>query len=83
MIELMFLKVLMLIRQVHQECIICHYWKFLNGSRDVLMMSIDINSIAILNIHVVDYFCIINGIMKIEAINLYIPLNHKMAPTKK
>ena len=30
MIELTFLKVLMLIRQVHQKSITCHYWNFLN-----------------------------------------------------
>ena len=34
------------------------------------MMSIDINSIAILNIHGVDPCCIINGIGKSEAMNL-------------
>ena len=33
-------------------------------------MSIGINSIAILNIHGVDYLCIINGISKSEAMNL-------------
>ena len=57
-----------------KECIICHYWYFsdkrfrfqpavCNGYHDVLM-SIYINSIAILNIHGVDYRCIINGIGK-------------------
>ena len=35
-------------------------------------MSTDINSIAILNIHGVDYLCIINGISKSEAMNLLI-----------
>ena len=45
-----------------KECIICHYWYFLdkefkfqpsvcNLFHDLLMMSININSIAILNIH--------------------------------
>ena len=59
-----------------EECIICHYWYFLvkgfkfNGCHNVLMMSIDINSIVILNIYGVDYRCIIVGISKIEAINL-------------
>ena len=33
-------------------------------------MSININSIAILNIHAVDYCCISSGVKKSEAINL-------------
>ena len=36
---------------------------------DILKMPIDINSIAILNIHSVDYPCIIIRISKIKAIN--------------
>lgn len=31
--------------------------------------SVDINSIAILSVHNIDYHCIINGITKSEAIN--------------
>ena len=53
-----------------KECIICHHWYFLDkGFRfqptvskdchDVVMVSIDISSIAILNIRGVDYCCII------------------------
>ena len=66
------------------ECIICHYWYFLvprfqqvvcNRCHDVLMMPIDLNSIFILNIHGVDYHCIITGITKLEAINLLINAN--------
>ena len=34
------------------------------------MMSIDINGNAILNVHELDYRCIINRIRKSEAINL-------------
>ena len=34
------------------------------------MMSINLNDIAILNIHGVDYRCIIHGISKIEAMGL-------------
>ena len=63
-----------------KECDICHYWYFLdkrfnfqpdvcNGCNDVLM-SINLNDIAILNIHDVYYRCIIIGISKIKAINL-------------
>ena len=82
MIELTFLKVLMLIRQVHQKKYnICHYWYFLdkwfkfqpdacNEFHDVLMMSINLNDIAILSIHGVDYHCIIHGISKSEAMGL-------------
>ena len=64
-----------------KECIICHYCYFLdeeftfqptacNDCHDVLMMFIDINSIVILSIHVVDFCCIIVGITKSEATNL-------------
>ena len=52
------------------ESIICHYWYFLdkefkfqasvrNGWPDVLMMSTNLSSIAISNIHDVDYRCVI------------------------
>ena len=44
--------------------------KICNGFYDVLMMSIDINSIAILNIHSVDYCCIVVGVTESEALNL-------------
>ena len=42
---------------------------------DVLMMSINLNDIAILNINGADYLCIINGISKNESLNL--PMNRK------
>ena len=65
-----------------KECIICHYWYLLqkwfnfqsavcNGRHDVLIMSIDLNSIANINTHRLDYCCIINGISKSETINLF------------
>ena len=38
------------------------------------MMSIHLNSIAILNIHSVDYHCINNGICKSEAIDLFLKM---------
>ena len=41
-----------------------------NGCRDVLLMSMKLNYIAILNIHSVDYGCNTNGISKSEALNL-------------
>ena len=41
-----------------------------NECHDVLMMSINLIDIAILNIHGVDYRCIIHGISKIEAMGL-------------
>ena len=34
------------------------------------MISINLSSIAILNINIIDYCCIISGITKSEAINL-------------
>ena len=60
---------------------ICHHWYFLNYSfkfqtnacnrfHDLLMMSIKFSNIAILNIKVSDYCCIISLISKNEAINL-------------
>ena len=64
-----------------KKCIIYHYRYFLdkwfrfqtaasNGWHDILMMSVDINNISILNIHGVDFRCIIVRISKIEAIKL-------------
>ena len=58
-----------------KECIICYYWYFLdkgfkfqpdvcNRCHDVLIMSINLSSIAIGNILSVDYCCIINEISK-------------------
>ena len=64
-----------------RECNICHYWYFLNKGfkfqpnvcnrcHYLLMMSMNLNDIAILNIKSADYPCVINGISKSEAINL-------------
>ena len=64
-----------------KECDICHYWIFLNKGfnfqsyvcnefHDLLVMSMNISDIAILNIKVSDYCCIISGISKSNAINL-------------
>ena len=64
-----------------KECVICHYWYFLNYSfkfqpnvcnicHDLLMMSMILSNIAILNIKGSDYRCIISLISKNEAINL-------------
>ena len=64
-----------------KEYIVCHDWYFINkvfkfqadvcgGRHYVLMMSINLNDIAILNICGIDYRCIINGISKSKAINL-------------
>ena len=75
MTELMSLKEFML------ECDICHYWYFLNycfkfqqnvcnRCHDLLMMSINLNDIAALNIKGSDYRCIINLISINEAIKL-------------
>ena len=84
MIELMFQKVLMLIRQVHLKSVLyvtigISRTKSLGFNQlsamtischDVLMMSIDLNNIIILNIHGTDYRCITDGITKSEAVNL-------------
>ena len=77
MIELTFLKELMIIRQGNQN----HYRYFLNkgfkfqpiacnGCHDLLMMSMNLSDTAILNIKSADYCCIISRISKSEAINL-------------
>ena len=44
--------------------------RFKQLSVTVFMMSLDVSSIAILNIHGIDYRCIIVGITKSEAIKL-------------
>ena len=65
----------------YEESIICYFWYFLdkgfkfqpstcNRSRDVLIMSMNLNDSAILNIYGVGYRCIINEISKIKAVNL-------------
>ena len=41
-----------------------------NGFHDVLTISIHLNDISILNIHVIDYRSIMNKISKSEAVNL-------------
>ena len=48
--------------------IIPHVWG--NNCHDVLITSMNVNNIAILNNCGVNYCCIINGIRKLEAINL-------------
>ena len=83
MIELLFLKELMLTKQsASKECDICHYQYFLNYNfkfqpnvcnrcHDLLMMSMNISDIAILNIKDSDYCCIISLISKNEAMHLF------------
>ena len=77
-----FLKELMLMNQVHQKSVIfVTIWYFLNYSfkfqpnvcnryHDLLMISMNLNDIAILNIKGSDYHCIISLISKSEAIKL-------------
>ena len=66
---------------VSKECDFCHYSNFLHHSfmfqpnicrrcHDLLMMSMKPSSIAILNIIVSDYRCIISLISKNEATNI-------------
>ena len=42
----------------------------INGWHEVLIMSINLNGIAVLNISGADYRCIINGIWKSDAVSL-------------
>ena len=71
----------MLIRQANRKSDICHYWYFLNKGfkfqpyvcnrcHDLLIMSMNLSNIFILKIKSADYYCIITGISKSEAINL-------------
>ena len=64
-----------------KECPVCYYWYFLNYSfkfqpnvcnrcHSLLMMSVNLNVIAILNIKGFDYRCMISLISKNEAINV-------------
>ena len=64
-----------------KECDFCHYWYFLdkgfnlqsyacNRCHGLVMMSINLNDIAILNIKSANYCCIISAVTKSEAINL-------------
>ena len=64
-----------------KECNICSYWYFLNKGfkfqlnvcnrcHDLLMMSMNFSDIAIVNIKVCDYCCIISLIRKNEVINV-------------
>ena len=76
------LKELMLIRQTNQKSAIFITIDFFfdkafkfqrnvcNGCDDVLMISINVNQIAILNIKGAYYYCVINGINKSDAVNL-------------
>ena len=77
MIELTFLKELIVTKQVHQKNeIYITIGIFLMSTVNllwmhvILMMSINLNDIAILNISGADYRCIINGISKRDALNL-------------
>ena len=64
-----------------KDCDICHYRYFLpigfnfqpnacNRCLDVLMMSLNLNSIVILNINGAEYRCIINGTSRSKVVNL-------------
>ena len=68
-------------KSASKECDICHYWYFLNFSftlqpnacnrcHGLLMMPMNLNDIAILNIKSSDYCYIISLISKNEAINV-------------
>ena len=74
MIELTFLKELMLIKQVHQKSFLNYSFKsqpnFSNRCHCLLMMSVNLRDIAILNIKGSDYCCIISSVSKNEAIKL-------------
>ena len=77
MIELTFLKELMLIKQIYQISVIFVSMVFLkfqqnfcNRCHYLLMMSINLRDIAVLNIEGSDCHCIISLNRKNEAINL-------------
>ena len=68
MIELTFLKELMLIRQANQKSAtfvtIGIFFNVSNECHDLLMMSMNLSDITISNIKSADYCCIIFGISK-------------------
>ena len=81
LIELTFLKKLMLIKQVHQRSVIFPTMDVLykgfkfqlyvcNECHDLLMMYVTPDDIATLNIRGVDYRCNIYGISKSDAVHL-------------
>ena len=45
-----------------KECIICHYWYFLD--KRFKFQPMNLNNITFLNIHCFDYCCITNGISR-------------------
>ena len=45
-----------------KECIICHYWYFLD--KRFKFQPMNLNNITFLNIHYFDYCCITNGISR-------------------
>lgn len=65
-------------RSTSEECIICHYQFFnerfrfgpADGCHGILMMCIDINTVAVLNIYGVDFRSSITEVSKKEAITL-------------
>ena len=75
MIELTFLKVLMLIKQMREKSVIFATLGFFFKG-----FLLNLSDIAILNIHGVDFRSIINGISKIKAVNLK---TKKLIQTKK
>ena len=79
--ELIFLKELILISQINQECMICHYWYFkdigykyephlCNKCHDLLMAVYDLKNFMILNMKGVDYRCYVFSMSRSDAINL-------------
>ena len=68
------------IANASKECIICHYWYFLdigynyepqvcNKCHDTSMMAYELENIAILNAKGVDYRCVLWSMTKNDAIN--------------
>ena len=76
MIELIFLKELILISQVHKNSVIfiTKEFKFqphvCSGCHDVFMISLNLTDIAILNIDSADYRCIIDDVSKSVTLSL-------------
>ena len=82
MIELTLVRELMLIKRVHQKSVIVvticivldkgikFQTNICNGCHDILMVTININDIAISSIHDADYHCFVSGISKNDAVNL-------------
>ena len=89
MIGFIFQKGLILTKQMHQKCDICHYWYFLdknfkyesylcNGCHDLMKKAINFNDVAIASVKGSDYRIHFWYMIKNDAINIIKNLDEKL-----